>query len=198
MYIPEAFAVEDHEKAFEFIRENPFGQLVSKVEGRLFISHIPFYVDEEREVLVGHLARKNPQWNEIQGQDVLVSFAGPNGYVSPTWYNSPGVPTWNYQAVHVYGTTRHITDYQRLRDIIEKLVYQFEKSTDSADILNEDNQKVLLKAIVGLEIEISEIQCKFKLSQNRSDEDQRQVIEQFKGQGLIQLAEAMEDVNKNL
>ena len=103
MYIPKHFEVTDEDEIFAFIEENAFGQLISHVKGRLFSTHLPFLLSENRKKIVGHLAGKNPQQSELEGQEVLVSLEGPHDYISPAWYSSPGVPTWNYQAVHVYG-----------------------------------------------------------------------------------------------
>ena len=101
MYIPKHFEVTDKQEALEFIKFNAFGQLISTVEGRLFVSHLPFLVSDDRKSILCHLAKNNPQWKGIEEQEILVTFQGPHDYVSPNWYSSPGVPTWNYQAVHV-------------------------------------------------------------------------------------------------
>jgi len=113
MYISKIFEVTDKKEAFTFIKQNAFGQIASQVEGRLFSSHIPFYFDGD--LLVGHIAKKNPQWKEIETQEVLVMFQGQDAYISPSWYDSPGVPTWNYQAVHIYGEVTLITEEGRLK-----------------------------------------------------------------------------------
>ena len=105
MYIPKHFNVSDKEEILAFIKGNSFGQLISLVEGKLFSSHIPFLFRGENQSLLCHVAKNNPQWENIEGQEVLITFQGPHDYVSPSWYSSPGVPTWNYQSVHIYGKT---------------------------------------------------------------------------------------------
>ena len=189
MYIPKHFEVTDREKALAFIKSNAFGQLISTVEGKLFSSHIPFYYEEEKESLICHIARSNPQWKNIEGQEILVTFQGPHDYISPSWYDSPGVPTWNYQAVHVYGRAELISEGGRLKDIVNKLTEIYESSFESP--WAPEYKESMLKAIVGIEIKITEIQCKYKLSQNRSEKDRRQVIEQLRERGSTPLSKAM-------
>ena len=187
MYIPQVFEVTDQEKAFVFIKQNEFGQLTSLVEGRLFSSYIPFY--PEGDLLVGHMAKKNPQWKEIETQEVLITFQGQDAYISPSWYDSPGVPTWNYQAVHVYGQVSLITEEGRLKEIVDTLTSQYESSFETPWI--PEYNESMLNVIVGFEIKMTDIQCKYKLSQNRSEQDRKQVIEALKARGFVQLSQAM-------
>ena len=95
MYVPEHFEVTDADEIFAFVAANAFGQLISKVDGRFFSTHIPFLLSADRTKLLGHMARPNPQHLELDNQQVLVTFQGPHDYISPAWYASPGVPTWN-------------------------------------------------------------------------------------------------------
>ena len=189
MYLPRAFEVSDRDEIFSFIAQNRFGQMISHFEGRPCSNHLPFLVSEGRLRLVSHLARANPQWRGADGQQVLVTFQGPHGYISPAWYEQPGVPTWNYQAVHVYGECTTFEEPERLKGLLAKLVEKYEAASEEPWLPQYPDQ--LLEAIVGVEIEITEIQCKYKLSQNRSDNDRRRVIEALKRQGLQSLAEAM-------
>ena len=192
MYIPKHFEITDEGEIFAFIQANAFGQLISTVEGRLFSTHIPFLLSSEHKQLLGHLAKPNPQWKDIDGQEVLVTLQGPHDYISPSWYSSPGVPTWNYQAVHVYGTCRAFNDTSRLKQLVEFLTAKFESAFDKP--WQPDYQESMLKGIVGIEIEITEIQCKFKLSQNRSSEDRSRVIEALGARGSHQIEKAMQEI----
>ncbi len=189
MYTPEHFEVADKEEALAFIKSNAFGQLISMVDGRLFSSHIPFYYDEEGKFLICHIARRNPQWKDIEGQEVLVTFQGPHDYISPSWYESQGVPTWNYQAAHVYGKASLITEISRLKSIVNELTKIYESSFESPWI--PEYKESMLNAIIGIEIKVTEIQCKYKLSQNRSENDRREVMKQLENRGAIQLSEVM-------
>ena len=190
MYIPRHFEICDSEEIFSFIEANAFGQLISTVAGRHFSSHLPFLVSEDGRKIICHLARTNPQHSEITGQEVLLSFTGPHDYISPSWYSGPGVPTWNYQAVHVYGQAREFDDTSELKKLVETLTHKYESRFDQP--WQPNYQAAMLGAIVGIEITISEVQCKYKLSQNRSAQDQRKVIEKLKSIGSAELAEAME------
>ena len=193
MYIPKHFEVTDSNEVFAFIEANGFGQLISNSGGRLCATHIPFALSEDKTRLVGHLAKQNPQIEDIEGQEVLVTLQGPHDYVSPSWYASPGVPTWNYQAVHIYGQSKCFSEPEALRELVESLTGMYE--SQFAAPWQPEYRQAMLGAIVGIEISISDIQCKYKLSQNRSQQDQQQVIAQLEANGSHQLAEAMR-VNK--
>jgi transcriptional regulator len=190
MYIPKHFKVTDENEVFSFIQENAFGQLISNVSGRLFSTHMPFMLSENNTKIVGHLAAQNPQHSELDGQEVLITLLGAHDYISPSWYSAPGVPTWNYQSVHIYGYGKLITEAERIRTLVDTLTDKYE-SAFSHPWLPEYKTNIL-NTIVGLEISISEIQCKYKLSQNRSAQDRLQVIAQLKELGSEELAKAME------
>lgn len=189
MYLPEPFEITDKDEIFSFIAKNSFGQMISNLRRRPCCSHLPFLVSEDRSRLMSHFARANPQWREIGEQQVLVTFQGPHGYISPAWYDQPGVPTWNYQAVHVYGECSTFDQPGRLKGLLAKLVDKYEAAFEEPWQPRYPDE--LLEAIVGVEIEITEIQCKYKLSQNRSAGDRQRVIDALERQGLKSLAEAM-------
>lgn len=193
MYVPEHFSVTDEDEVFAFIEANAFGQLISTVEGRLFSSHLPFEVSEDRKRLVCHLARQNPQHRELAGQEVLVTLQGPHGYISPGWYAAPGVPTWNYQAVHVRGTARVFDDPERLGAAVRALAQKYEAALPAPWRAEFDAAR--LGGIVGVDITIADIRCKYKLSQNRSAEDRARVIAALRALGEERLADAMARVD---
>ncbi len=174
MYSPPYFSENDNLKLAELIRENGFGVLVSVIDGRAIATHIPFLYDQETGVLLGHVARANPQWESLAyAQDVLVIFQGPHAYVSPSWYESPGVPTWNYAIVHIHGSTTTFDAPERLAKLLSRLTDQYESSSEAPWSGRYDPR--LLKNIVGIEVQIASIEAKFKLSQNRSAEDRKRV-----------------------
>jgi transcriptional regulator len=173
-----------------FIGKNSFGQLISHLDGKLFSTHLPFFLSEDKTTLLGHLARSNPQHSQVQEQDVLVTFEGPHAYISPSWYLSPGVPTWNYQAVHIYGQCTLINDVELLKPIVEKLTTLYESKFENPWL--PEYPTASLDAIVGIAVNIEEIQCKYKLSQVRSSEDRIRVVQKLKECGSNSLAEAME------
>ncbi len=190
MYIPKHFEITDKEEIFSFIEENAFGQLISNVGGRLFTTHLPFLVSEDKTKLLGHLAVQNPQKDELEGQEVLVTFEGPHEYISPTWYASPGVPTWNYQSVHIYGDTTIISNPAEIRLVVDSLSHKYESSNEKP--WKPEYKDSMLGAIVAFEVEITEVQCQYKLCQNWPPRDRKQVMENLKNNGSTKLAKAME------
>jgi len=192
MYIPGHFEIVDEAEIYAFVEANAFGQLVSRVDGRLFSTHMPFLLTGDRSRMIGHLALQNPQHRELTGQEVLITLEGAHDYISPSWYAAPGVPTWNYQAVHIYGRCTVFRDTERLKDLVESLTRKYE--ADFEQPWQPEYRPAMLGAIVGLEVDIAEVQCKYKLSQNRSPRDRSQVIAQLKAAGSTRLAEAMEDI----
>lgn len=191
MYIPDHFNVPDINTAIAFIRANAFGQLVSQVDGQLFASHIPFLISGDGDRMFCHIARKNPQWQGIETQDVLVTFQGPHDYISPSWYSAPGVPTWNYQAAHVYAGCRAIHAPDELREIVEKLTRTYEAKFEKP--WQPRYSETMLKNIVGLVFNVRDIQCKFKLNQNRSETDRTNVVAALDALGSAALAGVMRD-----
>ena len=190
MYIPKHFEITDKDEIFAFIEANAFGQLISNVNDRLFSTHIPFLLSEDKSKIIGHLALPNPQHTEIDGQEVLITLEGSHDYISPSWYSSPGVPTWNYQAVHIYGECAVFREAKELQNIVNCLTNKYEAAFKEP--WQPEYKPSMLSAIVGVEITINEIQCKYKLNQNRSPQDRSQVIKELKAIGSNSLAEAME------
>jgi len=189
MHIPEKFAVSDAEEIFAFLEANAFGQLISMHDAKLTVSHLPFMLSADRGRLLCHLARQNPQWQQIENQQVLVTFQGPHDYISPSWYQSAGVPTWNYQAVHVYGRCRAFHGADELGKLVESLASRHEARFESP--WQPRYPDSMLKGIVGIELVIEEIQCKYKLSQNRPADDHQGVIDRLDELGSNTLAAEM-------
>lgn len=185
MYLPEHFKEANPARLAELVRDHPLGMLVTAPGGVPFVSHLPFLFDPDAGSsgkLLCHMARANPQWQHFSsGGEALVVFQGPHAYVSPAWYESPGVPTWNYAVVHVRGTPRLIEGESELYALLERLteVHESRMPAPWKPNLAGERRSRLLGMVVGFEIEITDIQGKFKLSQNRPPEDQRRVIEQL-------------------
>lgn len=189
MYLPKHFEVADNDEIFAFMEQYSFGQLISNADGRLFSTHIPFLINREENKLVGHLAKANPQHKTLEGQEVLVTMQGAHDYISPSWFETPGVPTWNYQAVHVYGHCEVIEEPERIADIVNALTHKHESAFEKP--WQPEYREAMLNAIVGIEITISEIQAKYKLSQNRSEQDQKQIAEGLETLGSKELTGEM-------
>ena len=185
MYIPEDFKETDPERIAALIKAYPFGMLITAPDGVPVVSHLPFLFDrfaDSAGKLLGHMARENPQWQHFSaGSEVLIVFHGPHAYISPTWYASPGVPTWNYAVVHLRGKPHLIENQSNLKILLERLTHVHESNLPNPwePKLTGDRQEKLLEMIVGFEIDITDMQGKFKLSQNRSLEDRQRVMQKL-------------------
>jgi transcriptional regulator len=186
MYIPEHFAETDLPMLREFMRQHSFATLVTQQGGAPFASHLPLVLDSSSGIhgaLLGHMARNNEQWRDFAaGEEILVMFHGPHAYVSPTWYESSpmAAPTWNYMVVHAYGKARILPE-DELVQTLHQLVDENEKafSPPWRLQLSQAMREKALGSIVGFEITLSRIEGKFKLSQNRSAQDRKNVIAQL-------------------
>jgi transcriptional regulator len=187
MYIPEYFRVHDHSTALAFMRNNPFAILVSCTETGPFATHVPLVIQQREDQLTlrGHVAKANPHWKHLENnpENTLVIFHGPHAYISPTNYNTrEAVPTWNYGAVHVYGNVRVLSAPEELLTMLDQLIPMFDPAyRDQWASLSESYRERMLSHIVGFEIAVSKIEAKFKLSQNRTREEQENVIASLGG-----------------
>ena len=182
LYIPEHFRVRDNAAAINFMRSNSFAVLVSNAEDGPSATHVPVVIREhgEQVTLHGHVAKANPHWRYLEQQPLcLVIFHGPHAYISPTNYATlENVPTWNYGAVHVYGNARTYSAQEDLLAMLHDLIPTFEAAYQQQwENLTEAYRTRMLNHIVGFEIAVSKIEGKFKLSQNRTPEEQQNVID---------------------
>ena len=163
------------------MRANPFAILISSTEEGPFATHLPLFVLQKEEMvfLHGHVAKANPHWHYLERQtQCLTIFHGPHAYVSPSNYSArESVPTWNYAAVHVYGNPRIFSSPQEVQEMLGELVATFESAYRSQwESLSPTFRENMLRQIVGFEIAATRIEAKFKLSQNRTRDDQARVI----------------------
>ena len=178
MYIPHHYKNENLDEVREFIRHNSFGILVNQLDGMPWATHIPLELERNaqgKEVLVGHIAKANPQWKSFKDQaTVLCIFNGPHAYVSSSWYKEEEVPTWNYIAVHVYGTLSILTE-EATMEALHRLVEKYEQQSENPVSLQKMSPKTLrqVKGVVGFQIEITTIQAAYKLSQTRTEDHPR-------------------------
>lgn len=181
MYRPDAFRLDDRETLLAHAMTHPFATVITQRGGVLTVSHLPLLVDPHRGVLRGHLARENPQYQDLAAEsEALAIFHGPHAYVSPSVYEEqPSVPTWNYVVVHVRGRGR-LVDEAVLRTILDDLVGRFDPTGWRLDAPAEYLRSAL-DAIAGFEIPIEHLEGKWKLSQNRSRTDQRRVAAWLEG-----------------
>ncbi|GMA61042.1 FMN-binding negative transcriptional regulator [Alicyclobacillus fastidiosus] len=177
MYIPKSFEMNDPTEITNFIQANSFGILVSTVDGTPCATHLPFFYDTNHNILMSHMAKANPQWQNLDGQPVLVVFSGPHAYISPSWYEVPAsVPTWNYVAVHVYGKCTVIDSEEPMAELLERVVRFYEPDSALPSQADEPFYRNMMKAIVGFRIDITRVQAAAKLSQNKPVEVQERVI----------------------
>jgi len=181
MYIPKYFEQNDRCKILAFMQAYNFAIIVSAENGLPLATHLPFVIEERNDdiILVSHMSKANPQWKTLEGKEVLVIFAEPHAYISPSLYeHAQNVPTWNYIAVHAYGNFRALeSDAQKL-DVLHKQMRTFEENyLKQFKTLDSKYVDGLLKGIVAFEIEVTKLQGKEKLSQNKK-ETERQTIKE--------------------
>jgi transcriptional regulator len=205
MYVPSHFDEPRREALHALIAERPLGILITSGEAGLDANHLPFELDTntgEHGTLRAHVARNNPIWQAVaNGDDVLVVFRGEEAYVSPSWYPSKHethrqVPTWNYKVVHAHGRITVRDDEKYVRGLVARLTRTHEATQAVPWKMGDAPQDyidTMLKAIVGLEIEVTRIVGKFKLSQNREDRDRMCAAEALMKQGDVAIAQAMLD-----
>jgi transcriptional regulator len=208
MYRPTAFREDDIDKLVAFMRANSFATLVSNVDGLLCASHIPLVITIQDDVvkLIGHLAKQNHQWHAFETAESLAIFTGAHAYISPSLYEKhESVPTWNYIAVHAYGIPKIITlgESPELMDkMIDGMIDTYEASYKSHwHSLSQGFREGMMNGIVGFEMTVTRLEGKYKLSQNRSQVEQRNVSNALL-ESLDPLAQAVgkemqQNLNKN-
>ena len=206
MYLPKHFAIDDQALLAQIIHEYPLATLVGNLEGHLEVNHLPLMLSNDKKKLYGHIARMNPMMKIAQSSETAVTaiFNGPNAYITPAWYPSKKetgkvVPTWNYAVVHVQGNIKLIEDAQWLRSHVAQMTDIHEPTYQSnwrLDDAPEEYVQTMLKAIVGIEIDIQNLIGKFKLSQNRPPEDYAAVVDEL-DQSPQEILQAMRQYMKS-
>jgi transcriptional regulator len=207
VYVPKHFEETRVDVLHELMRTCPLGTVVTVSADGLDAAHIPFELDPEPApfgTLRGHVARANPLWREhLTARAALVIFHGPDAYISPSWYASKRehgkvVPTWNFAVVHAHGLLRSIEDSRWLLGLVQRLTARHEsertvpwKVTDAPAAYIEES----LRAIVGVELTITRLVGKWKLSQNRPASDRESVVRGLRDHsenGAASLADLMQ------
>ncbi len=203
MYVPEHFREERIEVLRNAIRSAGMATLVSMTTDGLIASHAPLMLDPEPApygTLIGHLARANPHARTAdRGVQTLVIFQGPDGYITPSYYaakreHGKVVPTWNYEAIHAYGTLQVFDDPVRLLDVVTRLTQLHETPRTAPWAVSdapEDFVQGMLRGIVGIALPITRLEGKIKMSQNRPAADQAGVIDGLRLDGKADLADAV-------
>ena len=193
MYVPAPFAVDDAE-AWALLAEARLGVLVTHGAEGLHATHLPFAVDPEHGRLLGHVARPNDGGSAAA--EGLAIFQGPSAYVSPAWYAAKAehgrvVPTWNYEAVHVRGRLRWFDDPAGLLDVVQRLTDRFEAGRAAPWSVADapaDYVERLMAGIVGVELTVTAIEGKRKLSQNRPAGDRARIVAGLAAEGPAEQA----------
>ncbi len=208
MYIPAHFAIQDPQDIHAIIREHPLGVLVTQGAEGLDANHIPFELDASKGasgVLTAHVARANPVWQQCKdGADVLVIFRGNESYISPNWYPSKHethrlVPTWNYEVVHVHGWLTVMDEEKFVRGVVARLTREHESTEPRPWKMGDsppDYIDQMIKAVVGIQIEIKRIEGKAKLSQNREPRDRLNAADTLLARGAVGLGTAMRNAGE--
>jgi transcriptional regulator len=204
MYVPAHFAEHRPEELQRILREHPLGMLVTHgPDGLLDANHLPFEYDPAagaHGTLIAHVARANPVWQRCPtGSPVMVVFRGAEGYISPSWYPSKHeahrqVPTWNYEAVHAHGTLTVRDDERFVRGVVARLTRRHEAGEPRPWKMSDappDYIDGLLSHIVGIEIAVTSLEGKAKLSQNKQARDRLHAAETLAARGHDELAQAM-------
>ncbi len=183
MYRPAHFVEDDRATLYELMRRYDFATLVTMAGDAPVATHLPLLIEPGRGAngtLLGHVSRANKQWRSFAGTESLAIFQGPHAYVSPRWYaTTPLVPTWNYAVVHAYGTPAIVDDADAKLAIIERLVTTQEAVMPEpwrVDEVPGDFREAQLSGIVAFEIEITRLEGKFKMSQDKRPADRAGVI----------------------
>lgn len=185
MYIPKMNAMTDCEEMVAFMKRFSFATIVTARENFPTATHLPFLisVSDDKIILTSHFARANEQWAAVEENKVLVIFTEPHAYISPKNYDKElNVPTWNYISIHAYGQGRFVTQTDEVIEILEKTIHSYEMAyMQQWDGLPEDFKLKMIKGIVAFEIEVTELQAKKKLSQNKTKSEQRSIINALSG-----------------
>lgn len=202
MYLPKMFENLNSEAIGQFIRSNPFGMIISQSNGNMTATHIPMelVIDENKNwTIVGHISKANAQGETFEeGSEVLIVFQGAHSYISSSWYGHLNVPTWNYLAVHLYGSIS-IQSEDEVHKALTRLMDSYESPETSPAAMNKLPEVYVhsqLKGVVGFEVRVNRIQGAYKLSQNRNDADYRNIISELEKLNEANAALIAEEMKK--
>jgi len=180
MYTPSFNSFTDGQKIAAFMQRYSFATIVTTIDGLPVATHLPFLVKQENDKLIlqAHFAKANPQWKQIEGTTSLVIFTEPHAYISPNNYEKvENVPTWNYIAVHAYGKAHMLDSVEQKAELLKHTINSFESAyLQQWEGLPEQYRLKMMNGIVAFEIEVTDLQAKKKLSQNRSEKEIENII----------------------
>lgn len=185
LYTPRHFSAPTTDAIVALMRAHAFVTLITGTEAEPAVTHLPLLWEPGGEfgVLHGHMARANPHWQRFAGGHTLAIFHGPHAYISPSWYVQPDreVPTWNYATVHAHGTPELIDDPDAKLALIDRSVAVFEAGNTPpwTRVVDGDRLEAMLRAIVAFRMPVARVDAKFKMNQNKTPADRRQVVERL-------------------
>ena len=187
MFIPKLYREDDAQKILAFMRENEFATLVTYDGEKPVAGHLLVEVTETdgNVVIYGHMSQVNPLWKTFDpAKEALLIFQGPHTYISATWYNHVNVPTWNYVSVHAYGKPELVTDHDEVYALLSRLVKRHEGASDyRMESLPQDFVEKEMKGVAAFKLDVTRLEAAYKLSQNRNDEDYRNIVIQLEARG---------------
>jgi transcriptional regulator len=185
MYIPKNNLQTDQKQIIEFIQRFSFGTIITIKDNLPIATHLPFLVSQNGKeiILKSHFAKANEQWKDIEENNILVIFSEPHAYISPKNYeNELNVPTWDYISVHAYGQGKLITQTEQISELLEKTIETYEIGYKQQwNRLSQDYKTKMAKGIVGFEIIVTDLQAKEKLSQNKSENERKNIVNSLSG-----------------
>lgn len=180
MYIPSSNLLTDKTEIVEFMKRFSFATIITAKDGLPIATHLPFLVTikDDEVILTSHFAKANGQWKDIVNNKILVIFSEPHAYISPKHYDQElNVPTWNYISVHAYGQGTLITETDKVIEILERTIDNYEISYKQQWYNLPGDYKIgLIKGIVAFDIIVTDLQGKKKLSQNKAENEQHKII----------------------
>lgn len=183
MYIPKFFQIDDFKEIEQFVKSNSFGMIITEKHGKPLATHLPLILQKKGDdyYISGHIAKGNSQWKTLNGNsNVLIIYQGPHAYVSSSWYEKENVPTWNYQAIHLYGEATVLSEQETIDDL-KTLLAKYEQYRENPvlwDNLAESTQ-MQAKAIIGFKVKINKVEAAYKMSQNRNEQDYNNIIKKL-------------------
>jgi len=181
MYIPKNFLTTDQNEIVAFMKEYSFATIITAKDNYPTATHLPFIIStrEDKVILTSHFAKANSHWESLEECESLVIFSEPHAYISPMHYEKElNVPTWNYISVHAYGQAKLITDERSTFEVLEATIENYEIGYKKQwNNLPNDYKLKLVKGIVAFEVIITNLQAKKKLSQNKTEKEQKNIID---------------------
>jgi transcriptional regulator len=196
-------AVTDEAVVRRLIAENPWATIVSRNDGELVASHYPVLIDDRAGpgelTVVTHVGRPDENVHDLGSSEVLLIFAGPHGYISPSWYSEKAhpVPTWNFSVAHCYGVPQILEPDENLR-VLTRLVDHFEQHVDAPVQLEPVVGERLAPGTVGIRIPITRFVCKVKMSQDKDAQSQEQVLEALRRPGPYHHSRLADEMDRAL